>query len=305
MLFKKIGRILKPEKIADWWQSHAMAPSAVLLNENTIRVFLGCWDKDGISRIGFIDVDAKNPLDIKHISRKPVLDIGEPGMFDENGVFPAHAYKNGERIYLYYTGFQLGFKIRHYNFGGLAVAENNSENFMRVSKAPILDRKDEGLFVRAGQSILIEDGVFKTVYSAGSGWAKVGGKLRPVYDVFYQESDDGISYENNGTKIVEHNEKFEHGLGRPQIVKIKSRYYVFYTRRTLDMKYFFGFAVSEDGKEWRRADDEIEGISHSEKGWDSEMIYFPSVVQSDEKVFMFYSGNDFGGEGFGVAEILV
>ena len=68
-------------------ESHTMAPNALLINEETIRVFLGCWDRKQISRIGYIDVDATNPLKIIKISNKAVLDIGEDGTFDENGVF--------------------------------------------------------------------------------------------------------------------------------------------------------------------------------------------------------------------------
>ena len=54
---------------------------------------------------------------------------------------------------MYYTGFQLGHKIRHYNFGGLAISKDGGDTFKRYSQAPIMDRADEGLFVRAGQSI--------------------------------------------------------------------------------------------------------------------------------------------------------
>ena len=304
MKFEKIGKILEPKNMNSWWKSHAMAPSAVLLNEDTIRIFLGCWDENGISRIGFVDVDSSNPLEIKGVSEEPVLDIGNPGMFDENGVFPAHAYRLGDEIYLYYTGFQLGHKVRHYNFGGLAKCDPLCNVAKRVSQAPNLDRKDEGLLVRAGQSVIFEDGKYKTVYSAGSDWAFVGGKMRPTYNVFYQESSDGIHYSDNGIKILEYNEEYEHGLGRPQIVKHNSMYYIFYTTRTLDMKYFFGVSRSKDCLHWERIDNEIEGIQHSKDGWDSEMVYFPCLLEVNRNYYLFYGGNDFGGSGFGVARLI-
>lgn len=303
MKFTKGKKIFEAIEEFDWWKSHTMAPSAVLLDDSTIRVFLGCWDESGISRIGYIDVDSSNPSKIKNISREPVLDIGEPGMFDENGVFPAHAYKLNGVIYLYYTGFQLGHKIRHYNFGGLAISDINNNKFERVSKSPVLDRKNEGLLVRAGQSVFFEKNIFKTVYSAGSKWVLAGGKMRPTYDIFYQESEDGIHYNDSGKIIIEYDRELEHGLGRPQIVKLGLRYFIFYTRRTLDMKYFFGCAVSDDCISWKRIDDEVTGIVHSVNDWDSEMIYFPSVVSTGEKIFVFYSGNNFGETGFGYAVI--
>ena len=304
MKIKKKGLIYSPAKNdISWWKSHTMAPTAILLNHETIRVYVGAWDDEGISRIAYIDLDSSEPSKILKISQNPILEIGEDGMFDENGVFPAHAYKDKDKIYLYYTGFQKGNKIRHYNFGGLATGSVNSPKLTRYSRSPILDRKEEGLLVRAGQSILIEDSIYRTVYSAGSFWKKVGGKTRPTYDVFYQESNDGVTYKDAGVKIISADHAIEHGLGRPQIIKLKDNYYSFYTRRTLSMKYFLGCARSKDLQKWERIDNEITGLKHSKADWDSEMIYFPSVLEVKEKIFLFYCGNNFGETGFGFAEI--
>lgn len=302
MKWIKKGRIIEPRKIGHWWSSHAMAPSAIVMRNSHIRVFLGCWDSKGISRIGYIDLDLDNPLKIICVSEKPVLDIGRDGTFDENGVFPAHVNVIGDQIYLYYTGFQLGHKIRHYNFGGLAIGNTHSDSYGRFSETPLLDRSEEGLFVRAGQSVLYDNGIFKTVYSAGSKWEWVGDKLRPHYDIYYQESVDGKTYLEKGVRILQCDPKIEHGLGRPQIIKVGSDYYIFYTRRLKDMKYFMGCAKSSNCRDWTRIDNQI-GISHSENGWDSEMVYFPSVLQAGDKIHLFYSGNDFGRSGFGFAEL--
>jgi hypothetical protein len=302
--WKKLGLVYQrlAEDPGHWWATHMMAPTAVQIDSGRLRVYLGGWDRTGISRIAWIDVDAHDPLRMLGRSERPALDIGRPGCFDENGVFPAHACRMGEDIRLYYTGFQLGHKVRHYNFGGLAVSRDG-DTFERVSEAPVLDRADEGLYVRAGQSILPEHGIFPTVYSAGSEWIETGGKLRPCYDVYYQESRDGLSYQPRGSCIVRHDPAVEHGLGRPQLVRLDGRRYVFYTRRILGMKYFLGCARESDGPGWQRCDDEIDLI-HSERGFDSDMIYFPSVIQVPVtgRVFLFYSGNGFGHGGLGVAE---
>src|SRR3990167_6252831 len=102
MRFKKIGKIFAANNQFDWWKSHTMAPSAICLDDATIRIYLGCLDEYGISRIGYVDVDAENPQKILAISERPVLDIGLEGTFDENGVFPAHAAVINDKIYLYY-----------------------------------------------------------------------------------------------------------------------------------------------------------------------------------------------------------
>jgi len=297
----KIFEWVTPNK---WWNSHTMAPSAIYW-KGKIRIFIGAWDENNISRITYIDLDPKDPTKILNIKDdSPVLDVGEKGMFDDNGVFPAHASVIDGKIYLYYTGFQNGDKVPHYNFGGLAVSEDG-ENYTRMSKAPILDRQDEGLLVRAGQSVIKEGNVFRSTYSIGSQFIVVGGKERPTYDVCYQESTNPVDFKKSGKKIVKSDHSVEHGLGRPQIIKIRDLYYTFYTRRMIDMKYFLGCAVSEDCITWERDEDVFSEISHSRNDFDSEMIYFPSVVYIPEtdKYLLFYCGNEFGRNGFGFAEL--
>lgn len=307
MIWRKLGCIYQRESTAGthWWDSHMMAPTVVEMGSEVLRVYIGGWDSNGISRIAWIDVEANNPMRILDVSTVPALDIGRPGCFDENGVFPGHICRVDDELWLYYTGFQLGSKVRHYNFGGLAISRDGV-NFRRVSEAPVLDRSDEGLCVRAGQSVLPENGTFPTVYSAGSDWVETGGKSRPCYDVFYQNSPDGLFYEKAGKCIVRHDPQVEHGLGRPQLVRLDGQRYVFFTRRVLGMKYFSGCARESIATgEWERCDEEIDLI-HSKSGFDSEMIYFPSVIQVKRtgRIFLFYSGNDFGKGGLGVAERL-
>ena len=308
MKITKIGLIFDPRLISSsWWKSHAMAPSAVLINPSTVRVYLGCWDENKISRIGYVDIDANDPKKILSISEKAVFNIGEDGCFDENGVFPAHSIKEESgRVILFYTGFQLGHKIRHYNFGGAAISYDNGDSFNRVSKAPVLDRADEGLFVRAGQSAVKVKDIYHNVYSAGSGWHFVAGENRPVYDVFYQASKDPFNLSKEGKKIISVN-KDEHGLGRPQIVRLNKTFYVFYTRRVIEgMKYHMGYSRSTDLENWERCDSDLfRQIPHGQEGeFDSEMVYFPCVVQvSDKKALLFYSGNYFGRDGLGCALI--
>ncbi len=303
MIWEKLGRVFEAPAGLPWWKSHCMAPSAVLINDDAIRVFVGGWDEMGISRIGYVDLDAGNPLNVLGHSEQYVLGLGDPGMFDDNGVFPGHASIIGGRVYLYYTGFQQQTKIPFTNFGGLAISDpGNPDRFERVSRTPVLDRSDEGTCVRSGQTVMQEDGIWKTWYSAGTEWEEVGGKPRQTYDVYYTESNDGTSFPRKGELCLRRDSSIEHGLGRPQVIRVNGGYAMFYTRRILDMKYTIGYAVSADGKQWDRRENEI-GIEHSQSGWDSEMVYFPSVLAVGGDHYLFYTGNNFGETGFGVARL--
>jgi hypothetical protein len=232
------------------------------------------------------------------------LDIGVPGCFDENGVFPGHISQVDDQIYLSYTGFQLGYMVPHYNFSGLL--KLNSGSFVKTSNSPLIDRHDEGLFVRAGHSFIKEGKFYHSVYSAGSTFETIGGKFRPNYNVFYKKTPslNKADFSSSGIKIIEFQEG-EHGLGRPQIFKIDKTYFVIYTVRTRDMKYSIGISYSNDLKIWKRYNWDIDKFKSADQ-FDSDMIYFPSFQQIGKNWgYVFYSGNEFGRYGLGAFKLII
>lgn len=303
MRWDKLGRVYRADGAFDWWHSHTMAPAPLWMGE-TIRVFVGAWDAAGISRIAWIDVDAKTPTRVVGLSERPALDLGRAGTFDDNGVFPGSVVLWQGTPRLYYTGFQLPEKVRYSNFGGAADWDPQTGLFRRLSEAPVLDRADEGLCVRAGLSVIpARDGGCLGWYSAGSTWEQVGGRDRPVYDVVQSRSPDGVTWPRAGRWILRHDPAVEHALGRPYALACEDGIRVFYTRRLRSMRYGLGCAVSSDGETWTRVDDAM-GIDHGPEAWDDEMVYFPAPVRTDTDVFLFYSGNDFGRDGLGVCRLI-
>ena len=111
MTWHKKGLIYELDRSLGWAEHSASKPAPIVLDEKRVRVFVGCRDGSGVSRIGFVDLDANDPSRILRVSPRPVLDIGTPGMFDDNGVVPCVAVRRGSAIYLYYEGYQLGTKV--------------------------------------------------------------------------------------------------------------------------------------------------------------------------------------------------
>ena len=165
MNWKKKGLIYEPPLDGSWRDNSALTPTAFLLNDNVIRVYTSLRDKNGVGRIGYVDVNASNPSEVLKVSDKPVLDIGREGMFDDNGVILGDLIRVDDKIYMYYVGFQLVGKVKFLAYTGLAISSDNGETFERVSETPILDRKDEALYIRAIHSVLFENGKFKIKFS--------------------------------------------------------------------------------------------------------------------------------------------
>lgn len=302
--WKKKGLIYAPPKDKSWRDNTALTPTAFQHSEHVIRVYAGFRDPKGISRIGFVDVDSNNPSNILSISKHPVLDIGSDGMFDDSGVILGDVIRVNNKVYMYYVGFQLVEKVKFLAYTGLAISEDGGDTFQRASETPILDRANEGLYIRAIHSVMYEDGVFKVWYAAGNGWENIGGKKFPQYDINYIESTDGLNFSDNGLKVVSNNiENKEYRIGRPRVYKVKDNYIMNFTYGTTDGRYQAGQAFSSDGHKWTR-DDSCIGICTSQTGWDSIHLSYPSVITTmHNKTYMFYNGNHMGLEGFGYAEL--
>lgn len=299
MKWSKRGLIYCPDGSSSWAKHSALTPTPILMDEGTIRVYASFRDDAGVGRIGYVDLDASNPSRVLRVSERPVLDVGIPGAFDDNGVILGDVVAYQDSLRMYYVGFQLVQKVKFLAFTGLAVSDDGGESFIRHSQAPVLDRSDEGIYIRAIHSVLHEAGRWRVWYAADDGWEHIDGTPYPRYAIYYMESDDGIRFPQRG-RLVVNVRGAEYRIGRPRVVQQTDGYRMFYTRGTLQGDYIAGCATSVDGVTWTRTDGEL-GIGLSEEGWDSRSLAYPSILSTADRVYMFYNGNDMGRTGFGYA----
>jgi len=301
MKWRKQGLIYVASGEQPWAHSHAMIPTPHWLNEDALRIYLTTCDASGIGRIGYIDVDPNDPSRILKRSSKPVLDIGLPGTFDENGVLQTSIVDLPDgRKYLYYVGFELGSKIRYRLLTGLAVSDDGGETFVRVKNTPVLERSHKELYFRCGPFVLLDQDIFKLWYVAGSDWTDIDGKAMPVYTINYLESADGIHWGDEGQVCIPILYPDEHGFGRPYVIKEAELYRMFYSIRKKNLGYRHGYAESKDGLHWERKDDQI-GLDVSDTGWDSQTVCYSAFIRYHHQTYLFYNGNDFGKTGVGFA----
>lgn len=301
MKWEKKGLIFKTESFKDWRDNSALQPTPLMFKDK-VRFYVGFRDVTGVSRIGFIDLDINNPEKILKVSEQPVLDIGGDGAFDEYGVVPSAVIRRNDKVYMYYAGYQLGKKVRFLVLSGLAISDDDGETFVRYSKVPVFERTDNEMLFRVPHTVIFEANKFKFWYGGGSEFSQGKDKTLPIYDVRYIESEDGKTIPNKGA-VVLRTTKNEYRIGRPYVVKDGKNYLMFYGYSTEEMPYRLGFAVSSDGLNWTRKDEDI-GIDLSESGWDSEMMAYPCFLALKEKKYLFYNGNNYGRGGFGYAELL-
>ena len=301
MKWRKQGLIYAPDGSLPWAKKYAFPPVPYLMDEDRLRIFLAFCDENMVGRVGYVDVSAENPSKIVAVSKQPILDIGQPGAFDENGLLPTCVIDVGNELWMYYVGYQLGMKVRYYQFQGLASSTDRGETFTRRLKVPVIDRSDSEMLNRTSAHVRWNGERFQMWYVGGSDWTQSGDKQLPVYNIKYLESDDGIKWGDTGATAIDFANEDEHALGKPFVIEVEGKYRMFFSSRTYSNQgYRIGYAESNDSVNWTRKDEEV-GITVSDSGWDSTSISYASVIQYKDRYYMFYNGNNLGETGFGYA----
>ncbi len=302
--WRKMGLVFRPTQGAPWMKTHAQVPTP-LVGEGFIRVYFASRPEQQLSLTSFVDLDAGDPTKVLRVHETPILELGRPGTFDEHGIMPSCAVRVGSEVYLYYSGWQRGTSVPYTNSTGIAVSTDGGVTFRRVTEGPVLGRSVHDPYSATSPCVLAEGTGWRMWYCAGTGWLKVGEKYEHTYDIKYARSNDGIRWHTTGEVAVAQADEGE-ALTRPWILRSSEGYAMWFCRRgSHDFRdgseaYTLGFASSPDAARWQR-DDGRAGLTPSTSDWDSRMLAYPAVLAVDGQLLMFYNGNEFGREGFGVA----
>jgi predicted GH43/DUF377 family glycosyl hydrolase len=304
MKWQKHGLIFAPNGAGGWMKSHAQVPTP-LVSEEFIRVYFSSRPESNLSLTTFADLDLQDPGRILRLNPTPILELGKPGTFDEHGIMPSCAVRNGSQVYLYYSGWSRGASVPYTNSTGLAVSDDGGQTFKKISDGPILGKSTHDPFSATSPVVLKEEEGWHMWYCSGTGWLEIAGKFEHTYDIKYAHSKDGIVWEPSAAPVIPQRTEHE-AITRPYVVKSQDGYDMWFCYRGShnfrdgEDAYRIGYAHSTDLQQWRREDDRV-GIDTSETGWDSKMIAYPAVVKASGRTLMFYNGNGFGVDGFGYA----
>ena len=308
MKFQKKGRIFGADTFnLPWFKKNAMVPTPYRLNDDTIRLYVTMCDAKNVGRLGYVDVLAENPSKILGVSKEPILDVGEAGTFDDNGVVTSSIYQENGKLYLYYSGYELCVKIPYRIFCGVAVSEDGGQTFKRMRKASLLLPIDTELYNRCQPYILKVKGGYRVFYlgDVGNMWrlAPDGHKV-PMYTMKSLFAKDLLDWPlQEGVVTMPFIKENESGMTVPSIWEDSGMYKMIYSLRHVDIGYRIRYSESKDGIHFERKDDELQLIGQNLL-WDSEMQCFARVYQDKNGLKLFYSGNHFGIGGVGWAELI-
>jgi hypothetical protein len=302
MKWQKLGLLFDPPKNVNWMATHAALPFAEGIEGEQYRIYFSGRDSKQRSQIGYFVIEMSRPFDILGIGKRPVINFGSIGAFDDSGVTSSWIVNHEGKKYQYYTGWTQGVTVPFYFYIGLAVSNDGGKNYERISDGPMLERNVIDPFLTASPCILVENGIWRMWYVSCTGWDMKNGAPRHRYHIKYCESADGITWNREGIVCIDYRDDDEYAISRPCVIKEADGIYkMWYSYR--GRFYKIGYAESKNGIKWERRDDES-GIDLSDCGWDSEMIEYPFVFDYSGNRYMLYNGNGYGKTGIGLAVLV-
>ncbi len=302
MKWNKLGQVFCANEHSHLMKSGGRTPVALHLEKDLFRIYFASYDSFGRGRIFSLIIDINRPTHILDLKTEPIIELGDTGFYDDNGIIPSAIIKFQNKIFLYTIGFSVKNKLIFDAASGLAISQDGGITFKKLP-GPVIDRTVDDPCFAASPDVIIDNGLFKMWYVSCSHWEKVGNSYRHFYTIRYKESVDGIYWDVRSRPAILFENQYEYAISRPAVIKEKdgryNMWYSFRAQKEIDT-YRIGWGVSADGKAWTRRDCEA-GIDVSTSGWDSEMICYPHVFDHNGERFMLYNGNGYGKSGFGLA----
>lgn len=309
--WQRLGRIFKPDGGLSWQTSHAQIPTlGPLTTQGLLPIYFATRDAQGRSQTARLDLNPDDRFAVAQLYPQPVLLPGALGCFDDCGAMPSCVVAQGNVQYLYYIGWNQCTSVPYRNAIGLAVSEDGGQTFQRMFDGPIMDRTAREPHFCAAPTVIVEQGLWRMWYLSCTRWEMHNGLAEPFYHIKYAESDDGIHWRREGRVCIDYLNETEGGLVRPAIYRSQHGYHMWFSYRSgsgfreqSDRAYRIGYAFSTDGLHWQR-DDAFAGLQTSTdpQAWDHFMLCYPSVFEHRGHLYLFYNGNGFGREGFGLAQ---
>lgn len=285
-----------------WSRTHTQVPSALVLPDR-IRVYYATRDDKNRSLTSFIDVARNDPARILYVHDRPVMGMGKPGAFDEDGVMVNSLIMAGNEIRLYYSGWSRTVTVPYRVSIGVARSLDGGVTFERVFEGPIVDRTTNEPYNANSPFVINDNGCWRMWYGSGTGWVEQNGRMEPLYIIKYAESKDGLIWQQDNITCIHPLHPLEANT-RASVIKSKRGYEMWFCYRdSVDFRdgkgaYRIGYAISQDAKSWVRQPDPPE-LAPAAQDWNNRMMTYPNVVEVDGKRIMFLNGNSFGQTGFG------
>lgn len=305
-VWRRWGLIWAPDPSAEWSRSHAAVPTPLLIQGNLVRVFVSPRDSRGRSRTASFDVLLSEEPTVVASSERPLIDIGKPGRFDQDGVMCTSVVRlERGQLLMHYAGFELLSAVRYRIMVGAAISEDEGQTFHRVSEVPVLDRVDGESLFRGGPFVSRITNGYEMLYVGGEDWVDIDGKLIPSYSLRRIHSADAMQWDEPAETVLPSTENFV-GYGRPWPFRhpTQGSKLLVSVRDVTSKRYRMAVAQMDESRGFSDVELGI-GLEPQGGGFESHDTIFAATVEVEGRIWCFYNGNNFGSDGVALAELVL
>ena len=180
---------------------------------------------------------------------------------------------------------------------GLAISDDDGNTWEKFSEGPIFSSSYKEPGYIGTINILIENGLWRMWYLSCFDWVKSDVGLEPIYNIKYATSTNGIDWDPKGITCIPLDND-EGGISSTRVIKTKEKYEMGYSiRNKFDYRenpknsYRIKKSTSNDGIVWDK-NHNIDLDVSIENDWESVMVCYPYVIKKENKLIMFYNGNE-------------
>ena len=219
----------------------------------------------------------------------PILEKGNSG-FDPYGVCNPFVMVDGDIYKMWYSGLSSNGKqyIFYATSSDGLIWENHGELPVIY---PGANNEWDNASVIAGP-VIKDNGIYKMYYT---GFQDAYG----VWSIGLAESSNGIDWTKRSSPILTGVLSWDMKIGASDIEKINDTYYLYYHGKTESNDYKIGVAISEDGYNFLRYDDDP--ILVATQLWESTGIYYASILKEGDLFMMVYVNGGTDPNAFGFA----
>lgn len=290
------GVIFSPNSQHDFAKSHAMVPTPLQIDDKTWRIYYSSRNSKNQSAIFWFNLRLGNSFSIEETSKEPILMPGRLGCFDDNGVTPSCLiYLRDGSLAMYYIGWNPGSTTRVNLYGGLAISRDHGLSFERWSEAPILERCQSDPLINTAPWVIQVDGIYRMFYVSGTSWES---KDEPRYLIKTATSHDGLVWIREGKIAVDYDGQYETALARPYVIHLDGKWWMWFSSKR--GYYSIKTAQSEDCLIWHRSNSDFDLDPNLELD-EKCMVEYAAIINTKDKIWMLYNGDDYGKNGISLA----